>query len=168
MTPIPALRPAPAAVGVFAQATAEVVLTRMGFQLALPRDACLAFDLLVSRDGALSQWYKVQVKQASRGGTVGLRRGSKRRGCPSYVAGDFDLLVVVDDGSGTFVIPYLAIQRRTSRVCVRTAPFVRYRVASPTGEVAFKASLAAALAVGPEPEQLCLFGGGEASGRTRG
>ena len=51
MTEIPALRPAPPAVGVFAVATAEVVLTRLGFQLALPRDACLAFDLLAS--GAL-------------------------------------------------------------------------------------------------------------------
>ncbi len=149
---IPFLSDAPRAVGIYAQSLGAAVLTRLGYQLATPMDATLPFDLLASRDGALHSWTKVQVKQASRDGTVGLRRGDKRAGCKSYVAGDFDVLLVVDRGAGSFLIPYSEIQRYRSRVCVRDVRFSRFRVAGPLPE-----AHAPLIAEAPTQVQLPLF-----------
>src|SRR5688500_13591744 len=114
---VPVLSDAPRAVGVYAQSLGAAMLTRLGYQLAMPMDPTLPFDLLASRDGALHSWIKVQVKQASRDGTVSQRRGDKRAGCKSYVSGDFDLLLVVHMSVGSFLIPDSSIQRYRSRVC---------------------------------------------------
>lgn len=129
---VPLLSDAPRAVGVYAQSVGAAVLTRLGYQLATPMDATLPFDLLASRD--MRSWLTIQIKQAGRDGSVGLRRGDKKAGCKSYVAGDFDALLVVDLVAGAFLIPYAAIQRYRSRVCVRDSRFAEFRVAGPLAE----------------------------------
>ena len=128
---VPLLSDAPRPVGVYAQSVAAV-LTRLGYQLATPMDATLPFDMLASRD--MRTWLTIQVKQAGRDGTVGLRRGDKKAGCKSYVAGDFDALLVVDLLAGVFLIPYAAIQHYRSSVCARDSRFAEFRVAGLLGD----------------------------------
>jgi hypothetical protein len=143
-------------VAVFAQSLAAAVLTRLGYQLAVPQDATLPFDLLGSRDPNLRMWESFQVKQSSRSGVVGLRRGDKRPGCKRYVSGDFDVLIVVDLEGGTYLIPYRAIQHLRTQVCVRDIAYRQYRVAEPlcwtTPELSVHQSLSRR-----EAEQLSLF-----------
>lgn len=143
-------------VAVYAQSVAAALLTRLGYQLAVPQDATLPFDLIASRDPHLRLWETIQVKQASRGGVVGLRRGDKGRGCNRYRAGDFDLLAVVDLDAGVYLIPYRAIQHLRSQVCVRDTAFGCYRVAGPM-PIPHAAPLVHRVAPIPEPEQLPLF-----------
>lgn len=134
--PHPLDRLPPTPVGVYAQLLGAAVLSQLGYQLATPLDATLPYDLLGTLDPEMRAWSKIQIKQASRSGTVGLRRGDKRRGCKSYRAGDFDLLLVVDRMAGVYVIPYRAIQYHRSQVCVRDVAFRAYRVTEPHGDLA--------------------------------
>lgn len=90
---IPLHPPTPHPLGIHALAIATVVLTRLNYQVADPRDPALPVDLLASRDSELGTWFKVQVKQCDKEGWVSLRRGDKRRGCMRYVSGDFEYLV---------------------------------------------------------------------------
>lgn len=151
---VPLLSDVPRAVGVYAQSFGAAVLTRLGYQLAVPMDATLPFDLLASRD--LRSWLTIQIKQASRDGAVGLRRGDKRAGCKSYVAGDFDALLVVDLVTGSYLIPYAAIQRYRSRVCVRDSRFAEFRVCGPMAEAQRGEAGQATVTISSTP-QLSLF-----------
>jgi hypothetical protein len=161
---VPQLQRAPRPLGVGAYGAAIAVLTELGFQVCVPLDPSLPFDLLASCDGALQHWVKVQVKGANKRGTIALRRGDKRAGCRRYVSGDFDLLVVVDPLTGTYVIPYAAIQHRRSQVCVRDWNYQCYRVTPAPGRVAPRLPLAALTTAkaAPRSEQIPLFA---ASGR---
>jgi hypothetical protein len=143
-------------VAVFAQSVAAAVLTKMGYQLAMPSDATLPVDLLGSRDPELRTWQKFQVKQASASGVVGLRRGDKGPGCKVYRAGDFDVLVVVDLTAGVFLIPYRAIQHLRSQVCVRDPLYHAYRVMGPVPDIQ-AAPLVHRVPVHQDCEQIHLF-----------
>lgn len=147
---------APRSIGVFPQQLGAAVLSRLGFQLADPHDRTLPFDLLASRDGPMRSWSKIQIKGASKDGSVSLRRGDKRAGCTRYVAGDFDYLLVVDAGAGVFLIPYHLVQRYRSRVCVRDIRFHPYRVAAALGDVCVSDALADHTPMA-ESNQLWLF-----------
>lgn len=147
---------APRAVGIYAQSLGAALLTELGFQLATPLDASLPYDLLASRDGEMKSWSKIQIKQASRDGSVGLRRGDKRAGCKSYVSGDFDYLLVVDLGAAVFLLRYSEIQSYRSGVCVRDLRFQGYRVTDSLMAVR-NTALPPAVATVEQQPQLQLF-----------
>lgn len=112
---------------IHAQAVGVAALTQLGYQLAPPLDTRLPFDYLACRvGGRLAHWEKVQVKGASSAGVVSLRRGDKKPG-QRYLAGDFDLLLVVDRDQ-IYLIPYSAVQHFRSRFCVRDPAFGRFRL----------------------------------------
>lgn len=122
--------------GILGELTAQLVLTHLGYEVAIPTGIHLPYDLLAESDGKL---YKVQVKTTNRivGGTLdhpryevfiatsggNTRKNNVKAFDPSLI--DF-MFVVTGDGS-CWLIPASAIDVKT-QLYVGTEKYARYLI----------------------------------------